>query len=72
MTATVFELLFAGLLLIGVLNREKLIAWERKFAGVFVLSCHMIVAIARASLKVMRIAIKVAIMVVEGSAENGE
>ena len=28
MIATLFEIAFAALILIGILNREKLIAWE--------------------------------------------
>lgn len=73
MIATVLELIFAGLLLLGVVKREKLIAWERKFAVAFVLAYHMIGAIVRASWKAAKMAVRVAIMAVtEGSAENGE
>ena len=63
---TALEILFAAALLVGVLNREKLIAFERKI----VLLRRMIGAIVRASLKAMRIAVEVAFMAVEGGAEK--
>lgn len=80
MIATLFEVLFAAALLVGVLNREKLIAFERKIADAFDLvfcSLPAILAIVknnvRIAAKATSMAIKATIVIIrEGSFDVGE